>query len=87
MHEDEKPDEKPDSGLKDFLSKILGGEAEADQFFSDLEPDPMQEAWVGFHELYRGLRSGGFSQTEATQIMAAYLYIMCLGGGTDGGQL
>lgn len=75
---DETPEE-PEESLKDFMDKVLGGEKGTDEFFNQLE-DPSREAWVGFHELYSSLRSGGFNLHEATDIMAGYLYRLIAGG-------
>lgn len=72
MGEDTPKDEQPE-GLQDFLNKMLGGEQGAEEFFAAIE-DPMKEAFVGFHELYNGLQSGGFSKMEALHIMGVYLY-------------
>lgn len=76
---DETPEEQPED-LGDFMKKFLGGDKEAEQFFAALEENPAQEAWVGFHELYVSLRSGGFNLHEATDIMAGYLYRLIAGG-------
>lgn len=62
---------EPES-LRDFLAKSLGDGAAS--FFDSLEPDPMVEAWIGFHEFYKGLLAGGFSRVDAIDITAAYLY-------------
>jgi hypothetical protein len=64
--------EDPAESFKDFLSKALGDNAGG--FFENLEPDPMTEAWIGFHEFYKGLLAGGFPRADAIDITAAYLY-------------
>lgn len=46
----------------------------AKELFSSLgDSDPMTEAWIGFHEFYRGLLGGGFAREDAIDITAAYL--------------
>ena len=43
------------------------------QLFESLE-NPVQEAFVGFHEMYKGLLSGGFSKYEALMILGVALH-------------
>ena len=74
---DETPEEQPEN-LHDFLNNVLGGEKGAEEFFAQLE-DPMREAFVGFHEIYNGLKAGGFAQAEALYIMGIYLYQVVAG--------
>lgn len=63
--------EVPDLG--DFLSNVFGSPEKAEEFAKSME-DPMLEAWQGFFEVYQGLRSGGFTVSQATSIMGVYLY-------------
>lgn len=79
MSENEQPneDQTPD-GLSDYLRNTFGEDAA--KMFSSLEPDPLTEAWMGFHEFFRGLLSGGFSRQDAIDITAAYLYKISVGG-------
>lgn len=72
MGEDTPTPEEPEN-LQEFLNKMLGGEQGAEEFFASIE-DPMKEAFVGFHEIFNGLQSGGFSKQEALYICGIYLY-------------
>lgn len=72
MAEDKDPEIE---GLKDFFDKVLGGEQGAQEIL-----DPMQEVFVGFNEIFKGLQAGGFSYTEAVDIIATYLYKVVSGG-------
>lgn len=66
-------DEEIPEGLEDFVSKIFGGKENADEFAQSME-DPMVEAWKGIYEVYLGLRSGGFTISQANGVMGSYLY-------------
>lgn len=73
-------DDKTPEGLDDFFKKVFGGEKNAEEFASQLE-DPMEEAWKGVYEIYQGLRSGGFSNHAATDVIAGYMYRLITGMG------
>jgi hypothetical protein len=59
--------------LGDFIKNVFGSPEKAEEFAQSLE-DPMVEAWKGFYEVYVGLRSGGFTPSQANHIMGVYLY-------------
>lgn len=77
---DEPQDEPGPEDFKNFMDKALGGEKGTEDFFARLEKDPMAEAWVGFHEMYLAIQSGGFSKPEALFLMSGYLYHLVGGG-------
>lgn len=66
--------------LGDFIKNIFGSESAAEEFAQSLE-DPMLEAWKGIYEIYLGLRSGGFTPTQADGVMGAYIYRLVAGIG------
>lgn len=72
MSDQPENEETPES-MQDFLNNLLGGEKGTEEFFSQLEVDPLAEAFTGFHELFLALRSGGFSTFEALHILGVYL--------------
>lgn len=76
---DENEDKTPE-GLDDFIKNIFGNKEKAEEFAAELE-DPMVEAWQGIHEIYAGLRSGGFSTYAACDVIAGYMYRMITGMG------
>lgn len=81
---DENENEVP-KDLGDFIKNVFGSESAAEEFAQSLE-DPMLEAWKGIHEIYTGLRMGGFTSTQADGVMGAYLYRLVTGIGEGGSQ-
>lgn len=69
MSEEETPE-----GLDDFVKKIFGDGKAADEFAQSVEANQMVEAWQGIYEVYLGLRSGGFTSSQANGVMGSYLY-------------
>lgn len=74
-------DEPTPEGLENFFQQIFGTEDAAEEFAQSLEANQMIEAWKGIHEVYMGLRSGGFTFTQANGVMGAYLYHLITGIG------
>lgn len=78
-------DDKQPEGLDfgDFLDRVFGGEEKAKEFAESMEANQMVEAWKGMYEVYQGLRSGGFTTSQANGVFGAYLFhlISALEGG------
>jgi hypothetical protein len=74
--------DKPE-GLDDFIKQVFGGTEEAQEFASSMEANQMVEAWKGIYEVYTGLRSGGFTFSQANGVMGAYLFHLI--SGIEGG--
>lgn len=68
-------EENKPEGLDEFIANVFGNTEKAEEFAKSLE-DPMVEAWKGIHEVYTGLRSGGFTTAQANGVLGAYLYYL-----------
>jgi hypothetical protein len=79
---EENEDQMPE-GLEEFVQKIFGDKENAEQFTESMEANQMVEAWQGIYEVYSGLKSGGFTTSQANGVMGAYLFhlISALEGG------
>jgi hypothetical protein len=72
-------------GLDDFVKKVFGDAEKAEEFAQSMEANQMIEAWKGIYEVYQGLRSGGFSASQAGGVIGTYLYHL-ISGLDEGGQ-
>lgn len=74
-------DEKQPEGLDfgEFMDKVFGGEEKAQEFAASMESVQMAEAWKGIKEVYDGLRTGGFSFSQANGVIGAYLFHLIAG--------
>lgn len=76
-------DEQKPEGLDEFIKQVFGGKDEAAEFAESMEANQMVEAWKGIYEVYNGLRSGGFTFSQANGVMGAYLFHLI--SGIEGG--
>jgi hypothetical protein len=60
--------------LDNFVQKIFGNKDLAEEFTKSVEANEMVEAWKGLYEIYQGLRSGGFTVSQANGVMGAYIF-------------
>ncbi len=47
---------------------------------ADMDQAAQQESWIMLNEVYRGLVSGGFTQTEAIAVLTNLMWKMMLEG-------
>lgn len=79
MSKDKDPAEDPSEAVNDFM-KMFGGEKEAEKFMADAELAAMEVAWAGIYQIYQGLQIGGFSRSEALELVAVYMIKVVTGG-------